>query len=450
MIKLRLAACLIGALLATTVTGAEETQECHSLKNVNARRAHCDSRLPLRARNDKLPASCRLRNDLIFWTASDWLLLGRELAARRGDCTYYYISIPPTADDKKALRSRQDDVIRALGPRFRPVAEMTLGSATGWATSWVANAPGRSWFDAGVEFRRRMIAAGYDFTRGDTWLLNEADRSTRRDESPYTRRAIMDVVRGIAVGDGTGPLVPGIVELGIQYSHQTMPDLTLFKAEMKSLLVDRRFWRGLAPYVSHFAREAYADVRRWGVGGSSRKERAQRLNDYLQHLIRLAENGPPEAEPARRFLRRTFLPLANGTWPARAPEDIPVSPACPAVYVCGHGWTQVPLEDMLSFVSEQVYAIRQYADRHPRSGPAGRIGFSWQPENNFKLSAADWNAAKHSIAARLAEAVRVAYGAGDSSAASACGEGITSHWCGGADVPGASFTNAWAVAARWN
>ena len=37
---------------------------------------------------------------------------------------------------------------------------------------------------------------------------------------------------------------------------------------------------------------------------------------------------------------------------------------------------------MLHFVSEQVYAMRYYADAHPKFGPAGRLGFSWQPTNN--------------------------------------------------------------------
>jgi hypothetical protein len=449
MNKLVLVGGVLGAvLLVTIMTAADNRQQrCVDFGKAEAR---CLGPVTERRVRNGLADQCNLRSDVIFWTARDWLLLAKELAARPRDCTYYYISIPPTANDKKDLRSRQDELIRELGPRFRPVAEMTLGSATGWARSWVTGGPGRSWFDAGVEFRRRMIAAGYDFGRGETWLLNEADRSTRRNEPPYTRQAITDVVRGIAVGDGTGPVVRGIVELGIQFSHQTMPDLAPFKDEMKSLVADAHFWKNLNPYVSHFAREAYADVRRWGVAGSSRYERAQQLNDYFQHLMKLAENGPPEAMEARRFLRRTFLPLANATWPARAPEAIPPSPTCPVVYACGHGATQVPLKRMLSFVSEEVYAVRQYARGHPRSGPAGRIGFSWQPENNFGLPGSAWDAAKRSIAARIAEAIRNAYAKRGATAADACRDKAGRNWCVGASVQGARFTNAWADAARWD
>jgi len=450
MKKLVLIALGTGALVIATIMIAayDRQRRCldFGVAGVGCAGAPADGR----ARGG-LTDRCDFRNDVIFWTARDWVLLAEELAVRPGTCTYYYISIPPAADDKKRLRPRQDQLIRELGPRFRPVAEMTLGSATGWATSWVTGAQGRSWFAAGVEFRRRMVAAGYDFARGETWLLNEADRSTRRNEPPYTRQAIADVVRGIAVGDGTGPVVPGIVELGIQFSHQTMPDLASFNDEMKNLVGDGDFWKNLGPYVSHFAREAYADVRRWGVAGSSRYERTQRLNEYLQHLMKLAENGPPaETVEARRFLRRTFLPLANATWPARAPEAIPRSPTCPAAYSCGHGSTQVPLKQMLSFVSEEVYAVRHYACSHRRSGPGGRIGFSWQPENNFRLSASAWEAAKRSIAARIAEAIRNAYARSGAMAAAACRDKAGRNWCAGASVPGARFTNTWANAARWD
>ena len=107
-----------------------------------------------------LPLDCRVHAQAVFWTANDWLLLARALAADASPCADYYVSIPPLSDDHKALRPLQDDLVRALGPRIHPVAEVTLGTLTGWA-SWVTGAPGRTWYDAGIEFRRRMDAAGY-------------------------------------------------------------------------------------------------------------------------------------------------------------------------------------------------------------------------------------------------------------------------------------------------
>jgi len=133
--------------------------------------------------DDSLPPNCRLHAQAVFWTATDWPILGQELAANPSPCGDYYISIPPLATNKTGLRVLQDDVIRALGPRFHPVAEMTLGGPTAW-NEWVNAVPGRTWFDAGVLFRKRMADAGYRFDLGETWLLNEFDRSTRRDEPP--------------------------------------------------------------------------------------------------------------------------------------------------------------------------------------------------------------------------------------------------------------------------
>src|SRR5215212_5547382 len=84
-----------------------------------------------------LPPNCRLHAEAIFWTASDWPTLADAFAADPSPCADYYISLPPLAADKKRLRVLQDDLIRAHGPRIHPVAEVTLGGATGWANSWV-------------------------------------------------------------------------------------------------------------------------------------------------------------------------------------------------------------------------------------------------------------------------------------------------------------------------
>src|SRR5829696_4701639 len=77
---------------------------------------------------DDFPRSCRLHVEPVFWTASDWLPLARALAADPSPCADYYVSIPPQAADKTLLRGAQDELIRALGPRIHPVAEITLGT----------------------------------------------------------------------------------------------------------------------------------------------------------------------------------------------------------------------------------------------------------------------------------------------------------------------------------
>jgi hypothetical protein len=390
------------------------------------------------------PPSCRLHAEAVFWTASDWVPLSEALAADSSPCADYYISIPPQAADKTALRGLQDELIRALGPRIHPVAEITLGTLTGW-NHWVNAVPGRTWFGAGVEFRRRMAVAGYRFDLGETWLLNEFDRSTRRDEPPYTRAAMRDLLRGLYDGGGTQPASPGVVEIGIAYTHQNIPDVAQYKAETESWLEDSAFWDDVAPKIRILTKEAYPDARFWGVAGSSRHERSEHLTEYMEHLINLVESGPDSIVAVRDFMRRSFMPLGNATWPALGPD--PYSPP----FCCGHGWTLIPLEQMLNFVSEQVYAVRHYAGSHPRGAPAGRLGFSWQPTNNFGLPPAEWAAAKAAIATRIASAIHYAYRQGGASPEGACSPpGSGEDWCRGGDVAGATFDARWQMFESWD
>ena len=391
------------------------------------------------------PANCRLHGEAVFWTASDWALLGQALAADPSPCVDYYIVIPPLAADKTALRLPQDDVIRALGPQFHPVAEMTLGNLTGWNV-WVHAVPGRTWFDAGVEFRRRMAAAGYRFDLGETWLLNEFDGSTRRDEAPYSRAAMQELLRGLYYGDGSGPTVPGIVEIGIVYTHQNFPEVEGYKSELKAWLEDSDFWSAVDPYISVLTKEVYPDMRYWGVAGSDRNERTRHLTQFMEHMMTLVDDGPDEIAAARALLERTYMPLGSGTWAAKGPG---APDPCPIAFSCGHGWTMMPLPAMLNFVSEQVYAVRHYTGSHPQGPPDGRIGFSWQPTNNFNLPAAEWLAARQAIASRLAAAIHYAYGPGGSADGACTPPDSAEDWCQGADVPDAAFTGAWEVFEHW-
>jgi hypothetical protein len=165
--------------------------------------------------------SCRIDVEAVFWTGTDWERLAKAMGNDRTPCGEYWVSIPPLAANKKGLRVLQDDVVRSYG--VHPIAEFSVGEVTGWA-NWVLD-PGknRTWFQAGVEFRRAMAAAGY---RGpnETWLLNELDRTTMRDgprEAPdhiwpaFRRADMVQLLSGLYYGDiGMDPL-PGVVEIGI-------------------------------------------------------------------------------------------------------------------------------------------------------------------------------------------------------------------------------------------
>ena len=149
-------------------------------------------------------ADCRpLR--AVFYTATDWLRLTTKLAATASPCAQYYISVPPLVADKSQLRANEASRIRALGPAFHALAEINV---TGW-TAWVAS-NGGSWYQAGVEARRRMATAGYDVNAGDTWALNELSSAVRQGTG-NARANMRAFLNGLYDGDGTLPAARGTV-----------------------------------------------------------------------------------------------------------------------------------------------------------------------------------------------------------------------------------------------
>src|SRR5215211_2110717 len=141
------AACAAGAAADELVTGAAEPiaaasaspwDDCGLFGVGPSDDPACldDFVPPGQAAKEGVPPTCRIKVEAVFWTGSDWVRLTRALAADPAPCAEYWISLPPAAADKTQLRFLQDDVIRAFGPQFHPVAEMTLGGATAWA-AWV-------------------------------------------------------------------------------------------------------------------------------------------------------------------------------------------------------------------------------------------------------------------------------------------------------------------------
>jgi hypothetical protein len=165
-----------------------------------------------------VPPFCRAA-EFVFYAARDWLRLAPKLAERASPCAHYYISVPPLVGDKTNPRPNQASRIRALGPRFHAMAEIH------WAAwqEWV-RATGRTWYDAGVEARRRMAAAGYNVALGDTWAVNEFPSSVRRDAGT-ARTDARDFVLGLYEGDGR--LAKGAVFV-IGVMHGTY-DASLYK-----------------------------------------------------------------------------------------------------------------------------------------------------------------------------------------------------------------------------
>jgi hypothetical protein len=369
-----------------------------------------------------LPAWCRLPAKVITYTSSDWVRAAQKLAGDTSMCAEIFLSIPPLAANKIAFRVLQDDLVRAVSPQIYPMAEIHV---TGWQ-GWVA-ANKKTWYEAGVEARVRMAAAGYVVEDGEIWAVNEFSSAVRRGDG-NARANMRAFVHGLHDGAPGMPHVRGAVfVVGLD---QRLADTSVYKATLKGFLADADFWTDMRRYVRFFAQEVYADTRSWGVTGASRNERAEYLNDYLQHLSVLAESGPDEIDVARSYLRDSYLSLASAAWP----------------WTSAFGDTDVSVEQMQNFVATQAFAIRHYAGSHPQLAPADRIGFAYAP--NPARSGPDLTAGTGLILDRLASSLHHAYDRGGGSQTGACGPPGDHSWCD-SERDGAVFNAAWQLLRSW-
>jgi hypothetical protein len=360
---------------------------------------------------------CEAEADVIFWGGTQWVELGTAIADNASKCAEYFITIPPQDSERSALRDRGAfNEIRRLDPRIHPVAEIRFTGETGWR-EWVLGphrdfAPGRTFYEAGVEARRRMARSGLDVTKGETWAFNELSPEVLEDVSSW-REDVLEFMRGLYDGEPGMPKARGIV-FNIFIPSDTT-DLAAYKADLQAWLEDEAFWKDLDRYVDFFAEEVYPSPHTWGVADSSLETRTEYLQDYLFHMLTLANAAPETAGVAQGFLQRTFVPLSNAAWPHE-----------------GIGKTNViPAEAMGAFVSAQVHAIRSYEDNP-------RIGFAWAP-NEAEPSYSDNG--RDLILERLGTALRAAY----EEEGDPCGEDACA-----ADVEGASFNDAWKIFASWD
>src|SRR6266508_633829 len=224
------AAVVAGAALALAapVGGAAAAKPVPSLQP--AATAKLWHRLVHRRHTATRTAGCMR---LVFYAESDWLRLATKLAANQAPCAEYYISIPPLAADKTNFRPDQPWRIRALGSNFHAVAQISYG---GWS-SWVT-ANGATWYDAGVEARKRMAAQGFDVTAGDTWVVNESSSAVRTGTG-NARRNLRDLVRGL-YDAGTAANVKGAVfVVGV---GQSALSLSTYKGTLQLWFGDSAFW----------------------------------------------------------------------------------------------------------------------------------------------------------------------------------------------------------------
>ena len=343
--------------------------------------------------------------------------VAQALAADPSPCAQYYVSVPPLAADKTQMRGGVAPAIRALGSSFHALAEVNVTAWQGWVAS-----TGESWYQAGVEARTRMNAAGFDVSAGDLWAVNELS-SAVRSGAGASRQNIRDLVRGLYDGEGGESPTRGVVF--VSGVGQPTASLGTYKANLESWLQDAGFWGDMSAYVSDFLQETYGDVRDYGVAGADVATRLGYLNQYLEHVQRLASVSPSTAAAAASYLQSDYSPLANAAW----------------AWSSGFGFTAVPYDQMEDYVSAQIDAMRSYEAALGSS--SDRIGFAWDPSNTLGLSSSDFASESASLLARLAAAVAA------SADPAAPGAGACQPpWCT-ANVDGAAFTQAWSTFSSW-
>ena len=342
---------------------------------------------------------------LVFYAPNDWLRLATKLAANQAPCAQYSIGIPPLAADKTSFRPDQPWRIRALGSNFHAVAEI---SYNGWG-AWVA-ANASTWYEAGVEARKRMAAQGFDVTAGDTWAVNESSSAVRTGTGT-ARQNLRDLVRGLYDAGGSGPPVKGAVfVVGVS---QTATALSTYKGTLQRWYADTAFWTDMNAYVSEWSQEAYGDIRSYAVPGAPLSARTAELNAWLQHPLSLANAGPAEIAAAKTFLQAAYSPLANAAWRYASGA--------------GFGWTDVAFDQMQDYVSAQTYAV----------GSAGtRFGFVWAPNRPEGTTITAWGIESGAVLDRLAASIH--------DPAAACAASCANV------LPGARFNQGWDDFAMWS
>ncbi len=360
----------------------------------------------------------------VFYAQTDWLRLATTLAASASPCAEYFVSVPPVVADKTKLRPDQAPRIRALGPTIHALAEIHFSA---WQ-KWVAST-GSSWYQAGVEARRRMAGAGYDVSAGDTWALNEVSSAVRRGDG-NARANLRELLRGLYDAAGEGPPTRGVVfVVGI---GQRVAEVSTYKARTQEWLQDAAFWSDMNAYVGDWSQEVYGDVRSYAAPGAPLENRREALIEFLRHQDLLASAGGSVSGSANAFFGSAGSALANAAWQ----------------WGSAYGWTLVDQTLMQQYVSSEVYALRNHGARAGRA--TDRFGFAWAPKNSNALAPVDFTRQTAAVLERLAAAIR---DSGDDTPSDpgigACAAAAQGTWCAG-DLSGAALTPGWRTFRSWS
>jgi len=373
-----------------------------------------DAMLPADYPLPAVPSTCARTARVITYDPNGWETLADAFEANASPCANYYLHLPASIADKTMPRGPLEPAtVRARKGRFFALAEFNYGA-------WAARTE-LSWFEKGVEFRKRMASAGYNLARGDTWVVNELPSTVRSDAS--VRTSVRDLMRGLYTGPAGSAGRAGVVFV-INQGHETTT-LTTYKTNMRTWLTDAAFWTDMGRYVESWGQEAYTSATRVCVGSATVAGRAERVNDFVMHPGRHAYSSlspTTSLASARVVFDGKYFPLMSAVWKSAGP----------------YGDTNVSLDAMKHHVSLQVYAARLWLETH--TYPDGRLGFAWDELAGTATERVD-------LATRLAQSIRDAYGAG-ATAARACSPTGAYTWCA-CSVTGATFNDTWKTFSTW-
>ena len=346
-------ASLFALLLAGCVVGADGNP---ADAGPDLEGDHEDGDLVDPAAATSLTAGCASTTSVLLYAEESYALALPGAFARVADrCTRYYVDLPHVAADKTMPRDTAAQV-RALGPGFHAMAEF---SWSGWA-EWIAASPGtRTWTLAAKAFRGRMRAAGYDVAAGDTWVINEFPASTRTGEGEVWAHE-REAVAALGADDGTGTgTTQGVVFMAGM--GQPLQNFAVYKPALERWLQQDAWWTDMARSVRFFSYEVYADPHTDCVPGSNVAANAEHLNDFLEHVPRLAAAGGSRTAIASAYLARAFVPLLSAAWNSST----------------GFGDNRIGFADFEKYLRLQVYGTHAWAANH--GFPGRRIGFAWSP-----------------------------------------------------------------------
>lgn len=341
-------------------------------------------------RGSSSPSSCTSVAEVLTYNpvGSDMLVTALAALPTTETCLSFYIHLPALANNKTIPRGPTAvNTIHERGDQFHAIAEFSFG---GWHSAiGDPNVQGLSWREKGIEFRRRMVAHGYNTSRGDTWAVNELPSSVRHNDT--VRSNIMELLAGLAKGDDSmGTPVPGLVYV-VGMGSNTI-NFSVYHTYMENWLLDSAFWVAMQDSVRWWGQETYARPQELCVQLAALAERVTAAQDFAMHVPRLAANGPNGVATAKAFLERSYTPIQSACWHS---DDYATS--------------TTPAPTMEGFVALQVTAAASWMGA---SGvPNHRIALAWNDDLIGHGGRGNQTAsAVRTLAASVADSIRLGFG----------------------------------------